>query len=231
MLTNQVAVRTIDSLRMPEDETEQLEFFGVAGHAVPQRRKETFSRLSLQFRYDHAVLFSMAGLIGMTVIFAGGVERGKQLARSERSVLVRQELAGTPSQAGDTAPQARRTKLAPEASTASPAKLMSPAPAAAPKSKTASKLAAVPAASESKASAESRLGKSRYAVQVVTFSRPHLAKQELTRLQARGERAFLVLRGNGRAIVYVGPFPSKGNASERLATLKVHYQDCFVRTL
>ena len=67
-------------------------------------------------------------------------------------------------------------------------------------------------------------------MQVVTFSRPHLAKQEMERLHARGERAFLVMR-DGRTVVYVGPFPSKTNASQKVASLRTLYQDCFVRTL
>lgn len=71
---------------------------------------------------------------------------------------------------------------------------------------------------------------SRYAVQLASYSQPQLAKRALAQLQAKGERAFLIMR-EGRTIVYVGPFPSKGHASEKVADLKVHYQDCFVRSL
>jgi cell division septation protein DedD len=95
-----------------------------------------------------------------------------------------------------------------------------------PKVKAPRKLAATPPA----ATRQAQEGKSRYAVQVVTYSRPQSAKQELERLKARGERAFLVIR-EGRTIVYVGPFLSKVNASDKVAVLKAHYHDCFVKTL
>jgi len=57
-----------------------------------------------------------------------------------------------------------------------------------------------------------------------------LAKQDLERLKARGEPVFLVMR-DGRTSVYVGPFPSKQNASKKLAMLKAQYQGCFVKHL
>jgi cell division septation protein DedD len=65
---------------------------------------------------------------------------------------------------------------------------------------------------------------------VATHTRPQQAKSEMDRLRASGHRAFLVMR-DGRTIVYVGPFPSKGNATEQLTTLRSRYQDCFIRTL
>jgi cell division septation protein DedD len=168
-------------------------------------------------RYDQLVLASMASVIGLTLVFACGVERGKQLVRSERVLLARQH---------PTLPQSPTTSSAFESPTATPSVPATteterpkrehiPAPAITPKVKRPGKPAS---------------GKSRYAVQVVTYSRPQLAKQELDRLQARGERAFLVMR-DGRTILYVGPFPSKVNASEKVAMLKARYQDCFVRTL
>ena len=42
---------------------------------------------SLALRHDHAVLLLMLGLIGGSIVFACGVERGKQLARAERMLL------------------------------------------------------------------------------------------------------------------------------------------------
>ena len=71
---------------------------------------------------------------------------------------------------------------------------------------------------------------SRFAVQVMTARQMQLAKAELGRLQARGEKAFLVTR-DGHTKVCVGPFVSKMNAVEKLTQLKMRYQDCFVRTL
>jgi cell division septation protein DedD len=57
-----------------------------------------------------------------------------------------------------------------------------------------------------------------------------LARRELQRLQERGERAFLVNRGQ-YTMVYVGPFGSRDNAREKLPQLRSRYQDCFVKTL
>jgi cell division septation protein DedD len=65
---------------------------------------------------------------------------------------------------------------------------------------------------------------------VVTYRQPQLAKRELERLQAKGERAFLMSR-KGLTVLCVGPFPSKDNAKEKLVQLKDRYQGCFLKTL
>ncbi len=44
--------------------------------------------MSLHLRYDQLILVGVAGVIGVTVVFAFGVERGKQLARAEQSVVL-----------------------------------------------------------------------------------------------------------------------------------------------
>lgn len=74
-------------------------------------------------------------------------------------------------------------------------------------------------------------GKSKFAIQVVTYSKTTLARQELTRLLGRGEEAFLIDRGDGRMVLCVGPFSTREKASVRLSRLKQRYQDCFIRTL
>ena len=184
-------------------EENQLELFDVASQAAPRPHRELVGQVRLQLRYDQLVLTSVIGIIGLTVIFACGVERGKQLARYEgRASSALEPPAAIP--ALPAAPVATIT-----------ATQRVPASGVAPKIKAPSKPAIV---------------RSRYAVQVVTFSRPLLAKQELERLQSRGERAFLVAR-EGRTAVYVGPFTSKNNASEKVSTLKTRYQDCFVKVL
>ena len=218
--------RTITHPMAVAGQENQLELFDVTRQSAPRPQRETLGRFLLQLRYDQLMLAGMTGLIGLTVVFASGVERGKQLVRLERAMLARQERlqpaapqrstssAVTPSSDNaPSAPVAPMTKSKP-----------SSAPAMAPRVKPATKLASEMTPTPSKA------GASRYAVQVVTYSRPHLAKQELDRLHARGESAFLVIR-DGRTAVYVGPFPSRGNASEKVAMLKAKYQDCFVRSL
>jgi len=207
---------------------DQLELFDVR-HPAPRRpRRETLGRWLIELRYDQLVLTSMAGVIGLTVVFACGVERGKQLVRAERALLVRQHPGPPerpPERAGASPTTASPSAADPAAATTQPKPV--PAPATAPKVKAATKYAS---ADEAGASIAVPSGALRYAIQVVTYSRLQSARHELERLRARGERAFLVMR-DGRTRVYVGPFPSKANAAEKLTMLKVDYHDCFVRAL
>lgn len=226
----------------PEEQGQQLELFQLTGQTPPRPHREMLGRVMFHLRSDQLVLGGIGGLIAVAIVFAFGVERGKHLVRGERMILSRQHAAAP------SAPIATvKTAATPEASAVA-APSQSPAVAAAPASpKTASKSTAKagkpvdakqksPAASpKSKAkskvaSAAAGASKSRYAIQVVTYTQPSLAKKELERLQARGERGFLVMR-EGRTIVYVGPFPSKDNASAKLTNLRSTYQDCFMRTL
>ena len=208
----------------------QLELFDVTRHAAPRPSSPTATgRVFFHLRYDQLILSAMAGLIGLTVIFASGVERGKQLVRSERVLLARQEPAAAPS-AKETA--AAEMPKAPKSVTTDTPKSTPIAPAASPaKAKQLKRVVVEQKTPAPQKTTASKSGaSSRYAVQVSTFTRPHLAKQEMDRLRAKGEKAFLVMR-DGRTMVYVGPFPSKVNASEKVANLKPLYQDCFVRTL
>lgn len=180
----------------------QLELFEGAAPSVRPPHRETLGRFLLHARYDQLVLTGIAGLIGVTVVFACGVERGKQLARTERALLTHE--------ASHVAPAV------------SPGKGREPASGPVP--------SLTPLTPKGTPPSKSGVAKSRYAVQVVTYSRPHLAKQELQKLKARGEPAFLMIR-QGRTSVYVGPFPTNGNAQEKVASLKTRYQDCFVKSL
>lgn len=180
----------------------QLELFEGAAPSVRPPHRETLGRFLLHARYDQLVLAGIAGLIGVTVVFACGVERGKQLARTERALLTHE--------ASHVAPAV------------SPVKGREPASGPAP--------SLTPLTPKGTPPSKPGVAKSRYAVQVVTYSRPHLAKQELQKLKAKGEPAFLMIR-QGRTSVYVGPFPTKGNAQEKVARLKTRYQDCFVKSL
>ena len=203
----------------------QLELFDLARQPVPRVRPEHVGRFLLQLRYDQLVVGSIACVLGLTVIFACWVERGKQLVRSERAMLAREPADQAP-------PAAPTTKQETAEKVDNAERKSSPPPALTPKVKKPTKLVSEP--SKPNAVHENvtvqQAGRSRYAIQVVTFSRAQLAKRELDRLQARGERAFLVIR-DGRTVVYVGPFPSKDNASQKLTMLKTRYQDCFLRTL
>ena len=187
----------------PVSEENQLELFHLEGQAAPKPHRELVGHVRLQLRFDQFILASVVGIISLTIIFACGVERGKQIARYEGSAS--SALEPQPALPAIPAPPAA-TKMTP---------LHVPASSVAPKSKTPGKPVAP---------------RSRYAVQVVTFSRPLLAKQELDRLQSRGEHAFLIIR-DGRTAVYVGPFTSKSHASVKVSTLKSTYQDCFVKVL
>ena len=196
----------------------QPELFQLAGQPAQRAPRNPLGRFYLQLRYDQLVLAGMACLLAVTVVFAGGVERGKQLARTERALLVKQP-ENAPA-ASSHAPQP--ASAAPQKPAATRIEPKAVPPQAPLKTKTPSRVAEETPSKKS--------GDRRYAIQVVTYSKLPLAKQELERLRARGERAFLVMR-DGRTTLYVGPFPSKANAGEKLAKLKSQYHDCFVRVL
>ena len=177
------------------------------------------------------MLAAMAAIVGLTVVFAGGVERGKQLVRSERMLLSRQEPARPAPARSSAGGAASAPGPAAEPETTAKPKVV---PALGPTTmKPKTRVVEQPGDAAPAASAQAREAspaRGRYAVQVVSYKRAQLAQEEMQRLRGRGERAFLLLR-NGMAIVYVGPFPSKENAREKSTSLKPRYQDCFVRTL
>jgi cell division septation protein DedD len=193
---------------------QQFEFFDAVSRPIAPTRRHMIAPVRLQIRPDQAMVAGVASLIGVAVIFAFGVERGKQLVRTERSILARRpvELPELP------VPVAPATAVKTKSSTTSPA------------IKPPKKLASSPAKNTVKTEKAGAGSTSRYAVQLVSFSTPQLAKRELERLQARGERVFLVMR-QGVTVVCAGPFPSKANAAEKLTNFKPRYQDCFIKTL
>ncbi len=198
----------------PED---QLELFDVTSQASISSRPFSIGRITISFRYDHLVVAGIAALISSAVVFAFGVERGKHLARSERiAPLVPQRVIAqdVPSPVRPAAPvvqEAKQRDTKPRGSAQSPA--VSPAEGV-----------------KSKPQKERAPSRTRYAIQVMTYRRLQLARQERQRLESKGERAFLVTNDGGTR-VYVGPFPDKANASEKLTTLRGQYRDCFVRSL
>ena len=198
----------------------QLEFFDASPSAAPQPRAAIPGRFLMQLRHDQAVLCGMAGLLGITIVFACGVERGKHLVRTERLLLTRQEPLPAPADRVE----ARSAPSVPAAETPEAPPKLSPTPASIP-AKLKPKTRYVDADGAPGAGARGR-----YAVQVVSFKQPRRAQQEMQQLQGRGERAFLVMR-NGVTVVYVGPFPTKAHARDKSVSLKPRYEDCFVRTL
>jgi len=185
----------------------QFELFDRAAPIAPHRGSRP-GVLSLQVRADQLFLIGIGLLIGSTIVFAVGVERGKQLVRGERSLLTR-PTAVSPSEA--------------------PAHSETSAVIEAPE-EAVSATEATTEPTETQVERALRETTPRYAIQVVTYSRPRLAQQELERLRASGEAAFLVTR-NGSTVLYVGPFPSKTDAQQKRVSLKRRYHDCFVRLL
>ncbi len=218
----------------PEDQ--QLELFDVSNQPKVPLRRESHGRLLFHLRHDQAILWVIGSLLGLTVIFACGVERGKQLVRTERGLFNRSQVASIPN-ASVVAPS--RSQSQPQTPAQPPSEQASSAsnteqaqPAVAPKEKankqpTPGKLKDK---ERTKLASDSRSGKSRYAVQVATYTQPKLAQAEMQRLRSHGEIAFMVIR-EGHTAVYVGPFPSRDHASEKLVVLKSKYQGCFVKTL
>jgi cell division septation protein DedD len=179
----------------------QLELFDLSRQQAPLLRREGVGRFSFAVRHDQMILAAIGSLIGLTVVFAFGVERGKQIARHEQSLSVEPPLLAV----------ANPVIAAPEPAKAAP-------------------VAVVKVAEAAVAAEQPDEPVKKFAVQLVTYSQPQLARRELQRLQDTGEKAFLVTR-KGRTILYAGPFGSKNHASEKLLSLKVRYQDGFVKTL
>ena len=175
---------------------------------------------NLRIRYDHAVLCGMVTLIGVAVVFGVGVERGKRLARSER-MLVGPQLGAVPA-----SPESAFSGSSVTPSAGSSADRKDAATSVLQKTTTSPAQEAAP-----KAPTKVVMGKSKYAIQVVTYSKMTLARQELKQLLGRGEQAFLIDRNDGRMVLCIGPFLTRAHASVRLSHVKQHYQDCFIRTL
>lgn len=193
----------------------------------PRARYRTIAPIgSIHIRQDHAVLLAIAGLIGISVVFALGVERGKRLILASTPVAPITTVANEPqppSQALDAKPlsSAPATGLQQD-------EAPKPAPTPAPEAATPKPEKVVaPAVKPTKTPIKSA---SRFAIQVVTYKQERFAKKECDRLKQRGEPAFLVTKKD-RVVLYVGPFPSREHASAKLANLKQQYQDCFLRTL
>ena len=192
------------------DTPPQLELFATAlPHASIRRGALPIG--SLHIRADHAMLLTIAGLIAVTVVFAAGVERGKQVARAERPLLNSKTSSTqlTPSRA--PTPSHGASERPASSGAVSPA---TPSPKSTPR----------------KAGKTTVAGGPGYAIQVVSYRKPDLARRELQRLQQRGEPAFLVMK-QGLTVLCVGPFFSKATASTKLTGLKRQYEDCFIRSL
>ena len=197
-------------------ESGQLELFEI-GASQARPRQPSIGLWCLQLRHDQAMIAAIAGLIGLTVVFALGVERGKELVRGERALWQRAEV-GTP---GAASPAAVVAPAKAAASVALPVK-------AAPEESQAKQSPA--AAPRPVAPKETVASRTRYAVQAATYSRMPIAQREMQRLHQTGERAFLVQR-EGRTVLYVGPFPSEILAREKLPQLRDRYGDCFIKSL
>lgn len=148
-------------MSMPESEAprEQVELFDLPP-SPPLRRRDEPLRL-MRLRQDHAVLLLMVGLVGCSVVFAWGMERGKRVARRERPLLA--------------APTATRQASVATREAGSPPTR---------EAQTATAVAEAPADVKPTAT-------SAFVVQVVTYRRHELADQELQRLQRQGEPAFI----------------------------------------
>jgi cell division septation protein DedD len=188
------------------DNDTQLELFELS-RTTGSFRSRMSGIGSLHLRYDHAMLCGMVALIAVAVVFGVGVERGKVMARSDRTWSGTQ-FGAVPA----TVPSA--SAPAPQPATVSKKTIAIPAPAAKPKTPTR-------VANE----------KTGYAIQVVAYTKTKFAQRELNTLLGRGEPAFLMERNDGRMVLCIGPFPSRERASVTLSRVKPRYQDCFIRTL
>ena len=186
---------------MKRRSVDQLELFDLStSPARPRRMMPGVFRMEL--RHDQAMIGGIVVLIGLTVVFAFGVERGKQLARAERTFFPLRAMSGEgpgPSPTSGTVTDAgsgktRQTEAKP------------------------------------RAPSHERAVPSGYAVQLVAYRQGQLARREMDRLAQAGEQAFIRER-EGFSVLYIGPFASKAAARQKVAKLKARYGDCFVRSL
>ena len=187
----------------------QLQLFDVPEQFAGPRRIGQLGAFSV--RQDHAVLGLITLLISASVVFALGVERGKQLARSERRQVESTQASSTGAKSAT-----------PAASTGETAEIV-----VAAEPKAATKTAATKSSTTTTASSASQR---KFAIQVVSYNTSTLAQRELEQLQQRGEQAFLVKKQN-KVVLFVGPFANKEHAREQLGRLKARYQDCFLQNL
>ena len=200
-----------------DSDSQQLNLFELPEQPAPAHRGIGRIR-PMQLRSDHAVLLLILGLVGISVVFAVGIERGKRLTKDERaltgaSVAFSRESIRAESKA--TLPQ----EAPASASTNSESQTAGSAPVSTPTPK-------------EHRTAPKKLVEQRgkFAIQIVSYSQPSLAQQELTRLQQRGETAFLI-RKDSRIVLLIGPFSTKHTASVKLADIRQRYRDCFIRNL
>ena len=199
----------------------QLQLFELPDQ--PRSKPQAAPLRHWQLRQDHVFVLVIVSLIGISVTFGFGVERGKRLARQE-------PLAIVPSVTVSSGPPVQAPLAATSESPAVEPSRVSSTPMGTPATEPMMqpmppKLKPVP-----KNPVKSAAGRSRFAIQVVTYTQPKLAQRQLERLKQRGIAAFLV-NANNRVALCVGPFPSREDASAKLASLKREYQDCFLRTL
>jgi hypothetical protein len=204
------------------DEASQLQLFEMPATGTIRRAMAPARRLEIQ--QDHAILLSMAGLIGLAVIFAGGVERGKQRARVERALVA----PSSPPSSSSTSSGEEPLDVVRNSSVSSDRVLES---SGTPSSVTERKTPPTPKRDSAPRGPKRVVSTtSRFAVQVVSYSKPELAMRELKRLRAHGESAFLVKKQD-KAVLFVGPFTSRQRANNKLVGLRPRYRDCFVRSL
>ncbi|MBI2885356.1 MAG: SPOR domain-containing protein [Candidatus Omnitrophica bacterium] len=207
-----------------EDHESQLELFQAPSNR--EARPAWASAGSVHIRQDHLVLWGIITLIGLSVVFAAGVERGKRIVAAEQLLLG--PVSSAPARAAEpvTTSRAESRSKNTEAASAVPASTTPSTAPAAPRSiprKAAKSIVKTPAKTPAAAA-------SRFAVQVVSYQQPSLAKRELTRLKQQGEPAFL-LEGEKATALLIGPFTSKQKAKAKLTNLKTQYHGCFIRSL
>ena len=72
--------------------------------------------------------------------------------------------------------------------------------------------------------------KTGYVIQVATYKNKKLAEKEKKKLEKKGFPVILSRRGK-YLVIFVGKFPTKEEAKQKLNFLKARYKDCFIRRL
>lgn len=201
---------------MPPEDDGQLELFDLEHKTAPRpSQRPGVGRVYFTLRHDQIVLVGIGALIGLTVVFAFGVERGKQLSRFEGSGL----SVATHQSAGEKVKESSASQTETQ-DLITISRVDAEEPARGPEAQTSS---AAPRE-------EQPQDLSGYAIQVVTYAKHEYAEKERKRLEEKGEVAFVRMY-NDLAVLFVGPFETKDQAKSKLAVLRETYSDCFLKSL
>ena len=187
----------------------QEELFKEFAQETPQRKKNPFAigvslaQRSFALSFEKLLFISMIAIVALVLVFAIGVERGKQLKIPIPEVRLVTPLVTPP----ESEPQRTET-ISPKPPVAAMLEETKPAVASVSKKPT--------------------LLTQGYTLQIVTYRDKRSAEKIVSELRSKGYDSFVAPKGNFLAIC-IGKYPSLEDASKIAKSFRKQYPDCFVR--